>query len=146
MCYCVSFSRQPLTHLHVYEFTHSRILFPFVHDGHNLGDKAEADEDGGQEESAAVEHFGVEDIRVVATAAAEHQVAQGQQEDACQHDDIVDFGKDERELVLVVFDGLFFFSHNDIGLITFSKITFDGEKGGEVREDNAHYDDDERNA
>ena len=88
-------------------------VFAPVHDGHNLDDEAEDDENGGKVEATAIEHFGVEDIGVVAAASSEEDISQRQEHDARNHDDIVDFVEDESKFAFGVFGVFDFFCHID---------------------------------
>ena len=87
-------------------------MFGFEHDGYNLGNESQDDEDGGDIEPAGIEHIGVEDVGVVAAATGKEDVAQDQQDKAYNHDNIVGFAKYEGKSFLGVFGVFDFFCHN----------------------------------
>ena len=119
-------------------------LFLFVHDGHNLHDEAEDYEYGSPHESLSVEHGGVEDVGVVAAAAGEEYVPQGEDDDADTHEDVVYFAEGELDVVV------FFHDCQDLYKAwcksVFCYIAPHGDGRGEVGDDDAHdneYDGDE---
>ena len=75
------------------------MFLAFVHDGQDFDHEAHDDEDGCEDETTVVEHGGIEGVGVVAAAAAEEDVSQGEDDEAgIDFDDIVEGPDDEVRL------------------------------------------------
>lgn len=71
------------------------ILFLSEHYGADLDDETGDNDQRSHDETAAIEHGGVEDIRVVAAATAEEDVTNTEQDDADGEEDVVHGAKGE---------------------------------------------------
>ena len=65
-------------------------LFAFEHDGEDFDHETQHDKDGRHGETTGVEHGGIEDVGIIASAAAEEDVSDGKDDDADDHQDVVD--------------------------------------------------------
>ncbi len=74
-------------------------LFFFVfgseHNGADFDDQSDDNQNGSHNHTLAVEHSGVEDVGVVAAAAAQEDVSKAEQDDAGNQEDVVHWAESE---------------------------------------------------